>query len=160
MSENLRMLLIVLGVSVPIGLGARLYFHRRHPRATRAWAEYNRSLKWPVYALGTGLFVFAAAAMMDDNPYLTGVFVLCGGFQAVAMVASIYRHRSQWTVRTLLVAAVVVAVVCSLILSVGRPILPVLAGTCVVGILGLGGLAGVRRWRSQSDYETNRGQRT
>ncbi|NQU23184.1 MAG: hypothetical protein HQ567_18045 [Candidatus Nealsonbacteria bacterium] len=151
MSDEVRDILILLGICLPIGLVAGMLTRRKYPAGARAYGEYSQTVRWPIFALGAAFFLFCAAARRDHAGFFAA-FVFFGAMQVVAMLFAIWRHRSQWSIRMLLALTLLVAVSCSLFRWWGWPILPVfVVATCVAGLIGM--TTELIRWRREKGHD-------
>ena len=145
--EDLRMVLLLLAVAVPIGIAARLFFRFRLRGVSHALKDCAQWIRWPYYAMGAAFFLlFAAAEWHWHRPAFAGLFACFGLLQFVAMARSIWKHRSQWSINTLLVITFIVAVACSLLSWWGWPMVPVLLALSGGGILWLFLVALLKWW--------------
>jgi hypothetical protein len=127
--EEARALLIAGAITVPVAILLVLSIRWSFPKTARAWGEFTQRAQWPLYAMGAGLFFSVGAFAWHSGEPFTWVSCLAFGcLESVAMIDSIYRHRAQWGIKGLLVITLIVAICCSLLATVGWPMVPVLAG--------------------------------
>ena len=112
-SEEIWEVLILVGICLPIGLVGGMLVRRKFPKRARDYQEYSQSVRWPYFAVGAAFFFFLAAMRRDHLGFLA-LFASFGAMQVVAMLSSIWRHRSQWSIGMLLALTLLVAVSCSL----------------------------------------------
>ena len=144
--EELRMVLILLAVAGTAGIAARLLFRSKLSRLRRFLKGSSQHIRWPHYAVVAAFFfLYAALAWHWRCPVLAALFACLGFLQLLAMGLSIRRHRSQWSIKTLLRITTLVAVSCSLLSWQGWPMVTLLM-TLLGGAALWVSLAALFRW--------------
>jgi len=156
LSEDFNQLLIIIAIALPIGLVSRILARLRFAKFSREYASYSRSVRWPLYAVAAALFFFLAAACRD-RPAFAAYFVCFGLMEVVVMILTIWRQRAQWSIHTLLLITLIVALVCSLLRCLGWTALPLLtvAGGAGFMIMATAEWLG---WLSRANKEPEREQ--
>jgi hypothetical protein len=147
--ENFRLCLIIVGVVLPVAAAAAFVVRIEFPAVGCRWAGFPESVRWPFHAVGVAFFLLLAAAELSYDSPLTLLFAFLALMEMTAVAQTIRRHRSQWTLRTLIGVTSLAAVVCSLATWGGQPMLLVLAAAAAVALLAIL-LAEALRWHKST----------
>ncbi len=132
--HDLYVVVFVLGISTLVVLAAAVLIWLMYPKSGGSWKVFAESLPWQVCGLqATCFFLYAAASW--DRPTSAAMFV--GLWAVVCTIMIIRRHRAQWSLQTLFVITLVVAISCSLLRWQGRPALLLLLAVSWVAMLGI-----------------------
>ena len=134
---HLCVVLIITVVSVLIAVAIGFLVRSRLPKASHVWKEtVEKQIRWPFHVMGFAFFVLCAAGLWyDESPAIALYFGCFALMQLVVTVWSVRRHRSQWSIKTLLLITLIVAIACSLIGWQGLPMVGVLIAVTGGGIV-------------------------
>jgi hypothetical protein len=91
MNEELKVLLIILAVALPVGAIVGIYLRKKKPEWCKSALKSTLRLKWWFYALAALMFLVMAILMyLKDRPYHVAFFLLFVCLEVYAMIRS--RH--------------------------------------------------------------------
>lgn len=71
MNDELRTLLMILAVSLPIGLAVGVMIRKFRPDLTKSWAKFCLNGQWKLFAAAAVMFgVFAGVSFAQSQPYI------------------------------------------------------------------------------------------
>lgn len=87
MSEELRTLLVLLAVAIPIGLAVGIGLRKLRPDLCKRYAKFCLGGQWKLFAFGFLLFGFLAAmSFMTGRAYFGALFIAFSGLQLFALL--------------------------------------------------------------------------
>ena len=87
MNEELKGLLIILAVSLPVGAIVGIYLRKKKPGWCKSASKHALRIKWWFYALAALMFLAMAVLMfLQDRPYHVAFFLLFVCLEVYAMI--------------------------------------------------------------------------
>jgi len=74
MTDELKVLLVIITVSLPVGLVIRVLLGKRIPGVFKHYTKLSRNKPWPILTLGAILFSALAVGSFLDNRMYFGLF--------------------------------------------------------------------------------------
>jgi len=86
MSDDLRALLLILAVAVPVGLAAGIALRKLRPEWCKRYAKFSLNRRWKLFAFGTILFaVLGVLSFAQGRPYFGACLVSFSGLELYAL---------------------------------------------------------------------------
>lgn len=154
----LRLIVCIIGMLIVTAICIYSHFHShlKSPEKGHGYRDSRPQSRWPDHAVIAAVFFLIAAFGWHSARYrfalVLAIWVLwvCGGLvQVVLMVRSIRQHRSQWSIRTLLLITLIVAVACSLLTWQGWRMVPILIGVLLGAMLLRSAAPQLKSWRQK-----------
>ena len=124
----LMLMLIVAGGAMLVRMVVAVFLPSELPKMLHAYLEYSREACWPTYFAELGFLIFFGAFVWRQGEPISAVCCACLGLLRFgAMIHSIYQRRVQWGIKGLFVVTLIVGVCCSLLATIGWPIVAILA---------------------------------
>jgi len=75
MTDELKTLLMILAVSLPVGILTGILLRKLAPDSCNRYARFSRNRQWPLFTLAAILFAVAAAgSFLIGKPYFGAFF--------------------------------------------------------------------------------------
>ena len=96
MNEELRILLVIVSISLPVGLALGLIARKRFPESCKKYTKFCLDGKWKLFAFGVVLFgAFATLSFLAGRIYFGWFFVAFAGLELWALLASGFKPLSK-----------------------------------------------------------------
>ncbi|MBT7317832.1 MAG: hypothetical protein HN844_01285 [Planctomycetes bacterium] len=96
MNEELRTLLILVSISLPVGLILGLISRKKFPESCKRYTKYSLDRKWPIFAFGALLFgALAVLSFLTGRVYFGWFFVAFACFELWVFFAHGFKSLSE-----------------------------------------------------------------
>ena len=93
MTDELKTLLTILAVSLPVGLVIGILLRKLAPGVCKRYAKSCRNKQWPLFTFGAILFaILAVGSFLKNSPYFGAFFTAFSLFELFCLFAFGFRR--------------------------------------------------------------------